>query len=860
MAELPTGTVTFLFTDIEGSTRLLQALGEQYRTVLEDHCRLLRQALADGGGMELSTEGDAFFAVFPGAPQAIAAAVAAQRALAGHGWPEQASVKVRMGLHTGEGILGGENYLGLDVHRAARIAAAGHGGQVLVSDATRALVWQSLPEGIRLQDLGEHRLKDLAEPEHLFQVSAPDLPDDFPTLRSLDARPTNLPLQMTSFIGREQAVESVKSLLSMTRLLNLTGPGGTGKTRLALQVAALVLDDFSDGVFVVALAPISDPELVPSTIAQAVGVQEVPGRSIVESLEEYLAGRELLLVLDNFEQVLPAAHRVTELLGAAPRLKTLITSRARLHVSGEQEFPVPPLDLPDLRHLPPWEALSQYDAVALFIQRARAGDPDFEVTNQNAPAVAEITSRLDGLPLAIELAAARVRLLGADGILARLEHRLALLRSGAQDVPARQQTLRDTIAWSYDLLDDEDQALFRRLGVFMGGFTIEAAEAVGEAELEGLGSLLDKSLLRQVDGRLQMLETIREFALELLGDDHEAPRRHADYYSALAIEAESHLEGREQLTWLNQLSDEHDNLRAVLRWAIDHGEAELALTLAGSLWRFWHFRGHLTEGRQWLMEILELPAAAQPSAARAKGLSGLAGLVYWQGDYPGAARLYQEALAIYRRLGDRPGEAYTLYSLSSCASMGGDPAAAVPLAEQSLAIYRELGDQRGLVNLLGSLGFYLAYAGDPVSGLPFLEEAMALSRSIGDRFLVGNGLMGLGAVLLMAGDHQASFPFFLETMELASEMQDMSGISMALYGLALVAVVTDPERAVRLAEAADSLQEEAGVKAHPSSMGMEDPREVARKLLSEEQVAKARAEGRAMSLEEALADARKGRS
>ncbi|HEX2069685.1 MAG TPA: adenylate/guanylate cyclase domain-containing protein, partial [Actinomycetota bacterium] len=478
MGELPTGTVTFLFSDIEGSTRLLNQLGDVYQRVLEDHARVLRATFSEAGGYAVSTEGDSFFVVFQSAPAALAGAVEAQRRLDEHEWPEKVNVRVRMGLHTGEGKLGGDNYIGIDVNRAARITSAAHGGQILVSASTQSLVTGALPGGVTLRDLGNHRLKDLEHPERLFQAVIQGLPDEFPPIRSLDARPNNLPMPVTSFVGRRRETEKVKEALAQTRLLTLTGPGGTGKTRLSIQVGQDVLGSFEHGVYFVALATIEDPLLVPSTVAHTLGLAEEGTRPIVESLEEHLRDRELLLILDNFEQVTEAATVVADLLSAAPRLKVMATSREVLRLSAEQEFPVPPMELPDVAHLPPLDALTQYEAVSLFIQRAKAVHPGFTITDENAPAVAEICARLDGLPLAIELAAARVRVLSPHAILDRLAHRLTLLTGGARDVPRRQQTLRDAIAWSYDLLDDPERILFSRLAVFMGGWSLEAADAV----------------------------------------------------------------------------------------------------------------------------------------------------------------------------------------------------------------------------------------------------------------------------------------------------------------------------------------------------------------------------------------------
>src|SRR5947207_2111501 len=576
MLDFPTGTITLLFTDIEGSTLLLQHVGEQYSRVLAQCRQVLRTAFQQFHGHEVDTQGDALFFAFARATDAVSAAVAAQRALASHTWPEGVAVRVRMGLHTGEPQPTAEGYVGMDVHLAARIMSAGHGGQVLLSQTTRHLVEKHLREGVSLQDLGEHRLKDLQQKSHLFQLVIAGLPADFPPLKALDTHPHNLPVQPTPLIGRQREVAAVQQLLLRedVRLLTLTGPGGSGKTRLGLHVAAELSDHFTDGIYFVNLAPISDAELVVPTIAQTLGMKESPTRSMVEQLQIFLQEKQLLLVLDNFEQVVSAAPRLSDLLARCSHLKLLVTSRAGLHLLAEHEFAVPPLSLPDLKHLPTLVRLSQYESVALFIARAQALQPDFQVSNATAPAVAEICARLDGLPLAIELAAARIKLLPPPALLARLGQRLAVLTSGGRDAPARQQTLRKTIEWSYQLLDAEEQRLFRRLSVFVGGCTLEAIEAVCgtldksigvERVLDGVGSLIDKSLLQQTEQegeepRLLMLETIWEYALEALsatGELETAQQAHAAYYLALAEQAEPELEGPRQARWFERLEREH---------------------------------------------------------------------------------------------------------------------------------------------------------------------------------------------------------------------------------------------------------------------------------------------------------------
>ncbi|MDP8957741.1 MAG: tetratricopeptide repeat protein, partial [Actinomycetota bacterium] len=790
---LPTGTVTFLFTDIEGSTRLLQLLGDRYGGVLETHARLVRRAVEECEGVEVSTEGDAFFCVFPSALQAVKGAVGAQRALVGHDWLDGEAVRVRMGLHSGEGVLGGDNYFGLDVHRAARIASAGHGSQVLISQATRALVEQALPPDVRLRDLGEHRLKDLAQPEHLYQLVADGLPSEFPPIRSLQATPNNLPLQLTSFVGREREVSQASQLLSRTRLLTLTGPGGTGKSRLSLQVAAEVAERFPDGVFFVPLAPVTDPELVPSTIVDALGLPQGP-RPPKERLAEHLRDKRLLLVLDNFEQVLAAASQVSQLLGMSPDLAVLVTSRGPLQVSGEQVYPVPPLGVPDLDGLQSPDQLAHYEAVDLFAERAATVKPDFQLAPGNVRTVAEIAARLDGLPLAIELAAARVRLLTPQAILSRLENRLGLLAGGSRDLPTRQQTLRDAIAWSYDLLNEGGRRLFERMAVFTGGAGLDQAEEVCGAGLEadvldGLALLVDQSLLRQQEAegepRFLMLETIREFALERLeqrGEAEEMRRRHAQAFLALAEEAEPRLTSLEQRPWLDRLAHDHDNLRAALSWSMGH-DAETAYRLAAALWRFWQMRGHLHEARQRLEDLLALEAPGP--ALRARGLEAAGGVAYWQGDTEASGNFYGQSLELYRELGDRAGVANALYNLSFAYMWALQPDQAKSLLEESLGISRDLGDRAGVAKVLWALTDLYLLEEDLGEALRLASESLAIWREVDDPFGLGWALFLLAVVEVDMEDLPAARSHLEESLRLFDRAGDLSAVALHLGIFAL---------------------------------------------------------------------------
>ncbi|MDP9269834.1 MAG: tetratricopeptide repeat protein [Chloroflexota bacterium] len=872
---LPTGTVTFLFTDIEGSTKLLQALGDRYPAILARHHEIVRDAIRAHGGTEVGTEGDSFFVAFPSAPAAVGAAIDAQRALAGEPWSDAASVRVRMGLHTGEGLLQGETYVGLDVHRAARISSAAHGGQVLISATTRSLVDGALPLGVRLREMGEHRLKDLSRPEHLADLVIGGLRSEFPPLRTLDAVPNNLPTQMTSFLGREAELAEAERLLADARLLTMSGPGGTGKTRLALQVAADEVERFPDGVYWVPLGSISEPDLVAPTIAQAMGLPD-PGGHAFDRLAEHLGSRRVLLVLDNFEQVAAAAAGVAELLSRAPQLTVLVTSREALHVYGEHEYPVPPLRLPDTHRLADLASFSQYASVALFIERAMAVKPDFAVTNANAPAVAEICVRLDGLPLAIELAAARVRVLSPEAILQRLGGQLALLSGGARDLPARQQTLRGAIAWSYDLLSEPERRLFARISVFAGGATFDGLEAVvpdpGTAVdsmelLDGVGSLVDKSLVFQVPGpdgepRFGMLNTIREFAAEqavVAGEHDGLSERHASFYLSFAEAGAAVITGPDQRAILDRFELEHDNLRAALSWATAADKAPTALRLLAGCWRFWQMRGYLAEARDRTLRVLDLSGADADPVVLERALEAAGGIEYWMGEMPAARAYYERALGLARQRGDEHAEADELYNVSFTYSVGlGDSDIAIDLSEQALAIYRRLGDRAaegravwGLVNA--------NYFGRHVDeARRRANEAIAIFTELDNRFDLAWALF-LGALVEhLHHDLDRMDEYLRRALELFREANDVSGYALTLDAWATYWFARgDTVRAMRLAGAASTLQ--TTTQTGLGQLNRESIGFIPKELINDRSNAAAFADGQAMDLEQALRLATEGR-
>jgi len=820
---LPTGTVTFLFTDIEGSTRLVQELGDGYAAVRDEHAAIVRQAVEDGGGVEVSTEGDSFFVAFASPVGAVEAAVAAQRSLAAHDWPAGFPVRVRMGLHTGEGVLGGDNYVGLDVNRAARIAAAGHGGQVLVSEATRALVAHALPDGVAFRDLGPHRLKDLALPEHLHELVVEGLRADFPPPRTLDARRDNLPRQLTSLVGREQEIAEVTALLGRARLVTLSGPGGVGKTRLAVAVAERLRDRFAAGIVFVPLASVTRPEPVLGGIARAVGADLAGTHAPLEALAEQLGNDRWLLVLDNLEQVTGVAGDLDELLARCPRVAILATSRTVLGLGAEQAYPVAPLSLPPDPTGVPLEALLASPAVALFVERARAVRPGFALTQANAAAVVELCRRLEGLPLAIELAAARTRLLDLDAILGRLATSLDALGTGAVDLPERQRTLRATVDWSVGLLEEAERSLLEAAAIFEDGWTLQAVAQVAGLD-EDRALALSEALARhsliyldrtELGSRLRMLETVRAFVTERLGarpDLAEVQRRHAEYYRALAEQADRPLRGVGSGEWLERLEAEAGNLAAAVGWHLAHDPTPLP-HLFRVLWLFWSARDHLGEARAWVDQLLPADDALDPQA-RAE----LAWTALVTEDEVGDD---QAVLAARQRLGpllagidDPLLQAVSELAMAWTAPVVGDLDGAL---RQALASVEQLRGQDApfwTALALGTAGLVETSVGHHDDAQRHLREARDLGERFDHAWLAAWSRVLLGTLAVVRGRLEEARALLEEGLELSLAAHSTRNVTLCLTAFAQLAFVEgDGERAALVAGATEGLRRRVGLRA-----------------------------------------------
>jgi predicted ATPase/class 3 adenylate cyclase len=911
----PDGTVTLVFTDIEGSTGLLQALGDRYPEVLAEHHRILREAFARHGALERGSAGDGLYFVFSAARAAVQAAVDGQLAISARAWPDGVALRDRMGLHTGEPRNVSEGYVGLDVHRAARVCAAGHGGQILISQTTRELIGDDLAaddlrSSLGVVDLGVHRLRSLDAPMRLFQVTAPGLVSDFPPPRTSEAPRNNLQLEVTSFIGREHEIEQAARMLEESSLVTLTGPGGVGKTRIGIRLARTLLDRFEDGAWIVECGNLTGPEFVLPSVVSAIGLTEPAGRSLLAAIVDHLKGKRLLLVLDDCDPVLNECAELAEaLVRACSAVRIVVTSREALGVAGEAILPISSLATPEVGVTVTPQDLEAIDACRLFVERATAVLPTFSLTEQNARSVAQLCRRLDGIPLAIELAAARVRTLPVEQISARLDDRFRLLSGGSRAAAARHQTLRATIDWSYDLLTEPERAVLRRLSVFAGGASLEAAESVCAGDpvdlydvLDLLGRLVEKSLVLSDRGsgeaRFRLLETVREYARGRLveaGEGDATLRRHRDWYAALVDEmSATFFRGPEPVESLRRLDREHDDLRAALEWCLDQpGEGRVGLRMAAGLWRFWEIRGHLLEGRGWLERMLD-EAGGEATALRANALTGAGTLAFMQGDFRAASTFHEASFALHREIGDPQSVGYAANNLANTALQLGDHERARALYEEAIALSRQAGDIRGAtfgaINLAdvatrqGGLGaaqelheeilatirslgdrwmeaFALdtfaraaAGAGDRAQARSLHIEALAILEEIGDRRGVARVLTHLADLALADGDSERARGLCRQSLAIRQELGDMPGLAGAMETLAVAIAADDPEAAARLDGAAESLREAIRAQVPPQAAANHDQHlaELEQRLGAGSFEA-ARRQGRLMTPNEALA-------
>lgn len=918
---LPTGTVTFLYSDIEGSTPLWEHEPTQMHMALERHHVILQESIAAYGGHVYKIIGDAFQAAFEVSGRAVQAALTTQRALATEPWPTSTPLRVRMGLHVGHAIAQGEDYTTTHtLNRVARIMSAAHGGQVLLSEAVVKLIRDDLPEAVSLRDMGRHHLRGLTQLERLFQVVVPDLPAHFPPLNTLEFSANNLPTQLTTFIGRKAEVAEVNRLLSESRLTTLTGSGGCGKTRLSLQVASEVQAEYPNGVWLVELAPLADPALIPPTVVAVLGLRDDGHRPQLEILTDFLRSKTLLLVLDNCEHVIEACAQLSQtLLRTCPKLRILASSREALGVAGEVSYRVPSLTVPDPNHLPSLERLAGLDAIRLFVERAAMARPGFALTAQNASAIAKICKRLDGIPLAIELAASRVRMLSEEQIAARLDDRFRLLTGGSRTAVPRQRTLRALIDWSYSLLSEPEQILFMRQAVFVDGWTLEAAEAVCSGNsidqsevLDLLTRLVEKSLVvtEETAGemRYHRLETIRQYSREKFAETDEVEivrNRHFEFYMRFSEVAEEHLQRRERKLWTRRLESEQDNLRAALEWGLATNP-DSTLRIAGALQLYWNASGYSPEGFRWTQLALERVEEITPpeggdvqgrQAAKAKALAGLAWAYTSQGDNDQAIIAAEQSAALYRQRApvDKRGLALVLYRLAQVNFFLGRRATAETYIMESIALARAANDPFAEVIALSMLVQIMAVLdGDLVGARSYAEEALRIARAAGLGYLSSLISYHLGQIaahyndvnearrhfeLAMAAFQEADAPFnatlaksdlahlerkqgnhaealelYCETILAFRDFGQRGAVAHQLECFAFIAIAQNEyDRALRLLGAAETWRELGSTTMTPDEqIEYQEQVEVVREQMASELFTKTWAEGRALTMEQAI--------
>jgi predicted ATPase/class 3 adenylate cyclase len=872
---LPSGIVTFLFTDIEDSTRLWNENAQAMKVAIARHDLIMRECIETQNGRIVKTMGDGLFAVFLSTFEAITAVINCQHRLLAEVWEGALSIRVRMALHSGEALIRDDDYFGTPVNRTARLMSLAAGGQILLSASTANLAREHMPDDVTLIDLGQHHLRGFKRREQVFQLNHPELPAQFPPLKSPGIFPNNLPEQLTSFIGREREVAALKTLLSPNhknqsdpaRLITLTGPGGAGKTRLSIQVAHEMLDEFPDGVFFIGLAGTAEAKQVATTIAVELSLTEQPDLPLADLLGRYLRIKEMLLILDNYEHVMDAAPLVSSLLAAAPRLYVLVTSRELLKIRGEYEFAVHPLQLPRSLQGFALADLEAFEAVALFTQRARSVRSEFRLTEQNAAAVVGICNHLDGMPLAIELAAARIKLFSPEQILERLKDRFRLLKGGARDLPERQRTLRDTIDWSFNLLDEQEQRLFARLAVFRGGRTIDAVEYVCAPGLsfdvlDGLESLLNKSLIFPTEGpegepRFLMLETIHEYARDRLAESREEQEigsRHLEYYRKLAEDMEPGYRLKDQVLLLERSEVEWGNLQAAFNWALDNNQVEAAARLVSSLDYFLRYKERVVQGYRWILRLLPMLQDI-PEDSRARFLLAASRLAFVSNEGDQEKRYALQALKLARKTGDRKSEAFALLHLGVFASLEGDFVKAAKLVEEAEGIFRSIDYKPGLAHTFNVRGETAMVAGNFSTARVEYEKALDICRETGEVLRSNILRNNLSIIAYNEGDYQLARKLSIEGLTGWSEIGVRQGIVSVLWVLAgPLAALGEPIKAARLLGVSNALLSEMGAAEHPADL----PQLMAyitetRKQLGEVTFEKAWREGQQMTLDEAVA-------
>jgi len=824
---IPTGNVTFLFTDIEGSTKLSQDFPDMLQTALQLHHDLLQQTIESNNGFVFEIVGDAFCCSFESADDAVKAAVDAQLRLSQVNW-EEPVLKIRIGIHSGNAEWNGKNYMGyITLARTARIMSSAYGEQIIISNTTYELCCDRSERikklNISFRDLGERRLKDVIQPIRIYQVMSPGIREDFPPLKTLDARPNNLPVQLTSFIGREKEISDVKKLLGGTRLLTLLGPGGTGKTRLSLQTAADLIDEFENGVWIIELAALLDPFLLPNLIMETLGIMEEPGKTSENILINNIKKKEILLILDNCEHLIEACSALSEkLLQNSQKMKIIATSREALRCEGEITHKVMSLSHPDPAQKITPVQLSEYEAVRLFIERAIAVNPNFRVNNENAPALAQICFQLDGIPLAIELAAVRIKVLPVEKICEKLDDRFRLLTGGRRTALPRQQTLKALIDWSYGLLTDEEKIFWRRLSVFSGGWTLMDAEEICSDELlnkydilELTNSLVEKSIVLYMDitGRYKMLETIKQYGYDILKDydeDNIFRNRHLDYYLNLCEEAIPELSGAKARSWFRRFDEEYPNIQSALNRAIEVNLNDKGHRLAGAMIKYWDFRGYLAEASNWHDKLLQnTEGVSQLLIANTNRNAGM--FATQQGKNLIAVKFIEESLRIYRELDDLNGLSISLNTLGLIESDLGNYKKSRSILEENLKIKRELNQELGISSALNSLGLIELAEGDLESAEKYFIESFDIAKKIENDEYIGIGLNNLGQVYAIRGDYEKSKIYFDEGLKIDREVGNKNGMCISLINIGILALQNaDYKTAQKYLEEAFTLSREIG--------------------------------------------------